>query len=79
MVLPDRDGAAHQLPRWAARFLGGHLVSASIYEVTISHARSAPLRGAAVSARIRWQGVRLYRRGLPVIPRPAHLSQEGVR
>jgi DUF1365 family protein len=54
-------------------------VNASIYEVTISHARSAPLRGLAVSARIRWQGVRLYRRGRPVIPRPAHLSQEGVQ
>ena len=38
-----------------------------------------PWSTAAVSARIRWQGVRLYRRGLPVIPRPAHLSQEGVQ
>ena len=34
---------------------------------------------AAVSLRIRWQGVRLYLRGLPVIPRPAHQSQEGVQ
>jgi uncharacterized protein len=34
---------------------------------------------AAVSVRIRWQGVRLYLRGLPVIPRPAHQSQEGVQ
>jgi DUF1365 family protein len=38
-----------------------------------------PWSTAAVSARIRWQGVRLYRRGLPVIPRPAHLPQEGVQ
>ncbi|MGH3179922.1 MAG: DUF1365 domain-containing protein [Streptosporangiaceae bacterium] len=38
-----------------------------------------PWSTAAVSARIRWQGVRLYRRGLPVIPRPAHQSQEGVQ
>jgi len=29
--------------------------------------------------RIRWHGVRLYLRGLPVIPRPAHQSQEGVQ
>ena len=38
-----------------------------------------PWSTAAVSARIRWQGVRLYLRGLPVIPRPAHQSQEGVQ
>jgi DUF1365 family protein len=38
-----------------------------------------PWSTAAVSARIRWQGVRLYLRGLPVIPRPAHLPQEGVQ
>jgi DUF1365 family protein len=38
-----------------------------------------PWSTAAVSARIRWQGVRLYLRGLPVIPRPAHQPQEGVQ
>jgi len=38
-----------------------------------------PWSAAAVSVRIRWQGVRLYLRGLPVIPRPAHQSQEGVQ
>ena len=38
-----------------------------------------PWSTAAVSARIRWQGVRLYRRGLPVIPRPAHQPQQGVQ
>ena len=38
-----------------------------------------PWSTAVVSARIRWQGVRLYLRGLPVIPRPAHQSQEGVQ
>lgn len=38
-----------------------------------------PWSTAAVSVRIRWQGGRLYRRGLPVIPRPAHQSQEGVQ
>jgi uncharacterized protein len=38
-----------------------------------------PWSTAAVSARIRWQGMRLYLRGLPVIPRPAHQSQEGVQ
>ncbi|HEY1001757.1 MAG TPA: DUF1365 domain-containing protein [Streptosporangiaceae bacterium] len=38
-----------------------------------------PWSTAAVSVRIRWQGVRLYLRGLPVIPRPAHQAQEGVQ
>jgi len=38
-----------------------------------------PWSTAVVSVRIRWQGVRLYLRGLPVIPRPAHQSQEGVQ
>jgi uncharacterized protein len=38
-----------------------------------------PWSTAAVSARIRWQGVRLYLRGLRVVPRPAHLPQEGVQ
>jgi DUF1365 family protein len=33
---------------------------------------------AAVSARIRLHGIRLYLRGLPVIPRPLHQSQEGT-
>jgi uncharacterized protein len=38
-----------------------------------------PWPAAVVSARIRWQGIRLYLRGLPVIPRPAHRPQEGVQ
>jgi hypothetical protein len=38
-----------------------------------------PWATVAVSVRIRWQGVRLYLRGLPVIPRPAHQIQEGVQ
>jgi uncharacterized protein len=38
-----------------------------------------PWSTAAVSALIRWQGIRLYLRGLPVVPRPAHPPQEGVQ
>ena len=38
-----------------------------------------PWSTAAVSALIRWQGIRLYLRGLRVVPRPAHPSQEGVQ
>jgi uncharacterized protein len=38
-----------------------------------------PWSTAAVSGRIRWQGIKLYLRGLAVAPRPAHLPQEGVQ
>jgi uncharacterized protein len=38
-----------------------------------------PASTAAVSARIRWQGARLYARGLRPQPRPRHTAQEGVR
>jgi uncharacterized protein len=38
-----------------------------------------PWSTAAVSGRIRWQGIKLYLRGLRVVPRPAHLPQEGVQ
>ncbi len=32
-----------------------------------------------VSARIRWQGIKLYLRGLRPVPRPAHVPQKGVQ
>ena len=38
-----------------------------------------PWSTAAVSALIRWQGIRLYLRGLPVVPRSSHKSQEEVQ
>jgi uncharacterized protein len=38
-----------------------------------------PWSTLVVSARIRWQGITLYRRGLPVVPRPPHPPQEGVQ
>jgi len=37
-----------------------------------------PWPTAAVTARIRWQGIKLYRRGLRIVPRPAQLPQEGI-
>lgn len=37
-----------------------------------------PVPGAAVAARIRWQGLKLYARGLRPLPRPPHPRQEGV-
>jgi uncharacterized protein len=38
-----------------------------------------PCSTAMVSARIRWQGIKLYARGLRPAPRPPHRSQEGVQ
>ena len=38
-----------------------------------------PASTAAVSGRIRWQGARLYARGLRPRPRPQHSPQEGMR
>ncbi|MCH0542111.1 DUF1365 domain-containing protein [Streptomyces sp. MUM 203J] len=38
-----------------------------------------PWSTAAVSAAIRWHGIRLRLRGLPVRPRPSHRPQEGLR
>jgi DUF1365 family protein len=38
-----------------------------------------PWSTAAVAARIRWQGIRLYLHGLPVAPRPPQQPQEGVQ
>jgi DUF1365 family protein len=66
---------------------GGHTFAASVRGRAVPATARAllaavvryPWTTAAVSARIRWQGVRLYLRGLPVIPRPAHQPQEGVQ
>jgi len=38
-----------------------------------------PCSTAVVSARIRWQGIKLYARGLRPLPRPPHRPQEGVQ
>ena len=56
----------------------GRAVPATV-RARLQAAARYPWSTVAVSARIRWQGVRLYLRGLPVIPRPAHQSQEGVQ
>ena len=65
----------------------GHSFAASVHgramPATVATLIRAALRHpwstAAVSIRIRWQGMKLYLRGLPVIPRPAHRPQEGVQ
>jgi len=45
----------------------------------IGAAARHPWSTAAVAARIRWQGLKLYLRGLRPEPRPAHRPQEGVQ
>jgi hypothetical protein len=65
----------------------GHSFTASVRGRGVPATRRAllasavrhPWSTAAVSARIRWQGIKLYLRGLRVAPRPAHLPQEGVQ
>jgi uncharacterized protein len=65
----------------------GHSFAASVHGRAVPATARAlagavirhPWSTAVVSARIRWQGVQLYLRGLPVIPRPAHPPQEGVQ
>ena len=52
-------------------------------EATLPHILSAalavPLAPLRVAAQIRWQGIRLWARRLPVIKRPHHPSQEAVQ
>ena len=45
----------------------------------MSAALAVPLAPLRVSAQIRWQGIRLWARRLPVIKRPHHPSQEAVQ
>jgi DUF1365 family protein len=66
---------------------GGSVFVASVHgtgapatgRALITAAARHPLAPLAVSALIRWQGIRLYLRGLPVVPRPPHPSQEGAQ
>ena len=60
---------------FAATVRGRAVPSRALLATVLRH----PWATAAVSLRIRWQGVRLYLRGLPVIPRPAHQPQQGVQ
>ncbi|WP_217487148.1 DUF1365 domain-containing protein [Rhodococcus sp. W8901] len=41
-------------------------------------ALEVPLAPLRVAAQIRWQGIRLWARGLPIRPRPVHQRQEAV-
>jgi len=56
----------------------GHAVPATRRALAAAALRH-PWSTAVVTARIRWQGSRLYLRGLRPVPRPAHQPQEGVQ
>jgi DUF1365 family protein len=55
----------------------GHLEPATRARVLRAVARN-PLPSHRVSALIRWHGVRLWLRRLPVVPRPAHQAPKGM-
>jgi DUF1365 family protein len=65
----------------------GHSFAASVHGRGVPATARALIRAtarhpwstAAVTVRIHWQGIKLYLRGLRVVPRPAHLPQEGVQ
>jgi DUF1365 family protein len=70
----------------------GHRFTAAVQGSAVPATRPALLRAALrhpwstvmVSARIRWQGIKLYARGLRPVPRPAHspparIPHEGVQ
>lgn len=46
-----------------------------LLRATVRH----PWSTAVVAARIRWQGIKLYRHGLRPVPRPPHVPQKGVQ
>jgi uncharacterized protein len=85
MSLPEPDGRLALSVRLDrpdgasfAASVRGRAVPATTRALLRAAARH-PWSTAAVSVRIRGQGVRLRLRGLPVIPRPAHQPQEGVQ
>ena len=65
----------------------GHRFFATVRGTAVPATRRALLRAAVrhpwstatVSARIRWQGIKLYARGLRPVPRPPRRPQEGVQ
>jgi uncharacterized protein len=81
-----RPGARLALSVGLERRNGDEFI-ASVRGTAVPASRRALLRAAArhpwstaaVSARIRWQGLVLYARGLRPLPRPPHPPQEGVQ
>jgi DUF1365 family protein len=72
VVLRRPGGAAPFVATVRGRRTGGD--RGSLLRAVARH----PWSTAAVSARIRWQGSKLYARGLRPAPRPPHRPQEGI-
>ncbi|GEM34420.1 hypothetical protein NN3_54270 [Nocardia neocaledoniensis NBRC 108232] len=54
------------------------LVRPASGSAVLAAALAHPVETWRIAARIRWQGLRLWRRGLPILPRTPHLSQEAL-
>lgn len=66
-----RKGERPFVTRWTGRPAAG-------WRDVLTLAVRAPLAAQLVTARIHWQGVKLWARRLPVLPRPRHEPQEAV-
>lgn len=74
-VILERDGH----PPFVATLRGdarhrGPAGRSAVLRTALRH----PIEPLRVMARIRWQGIRLWARGLPVLPRPTHHVNRGV-
>jgi DUF1365 family protein len=78
---PENSGPENSGPENSEKFTAG--VRGRAVPATARTLAAAALRHpwstVVVSARIRWQGSKLYLRGLRPVPRPAHQPQEGVQ
>ncbi len=65
---------------------GGSLFNAAVHgdlepatrRRTLKRVAANPLPSQRVSALIRWHGIRLWLRRLPVVPRPPHQAPKGM-
>jgi DUF1365 family protein len=77
-IVLSRPGARQDQQEKFAAGVHGRAVPATARTLAAAALRH-PWSTVVVSARIRWQGSKLYLRGLRPAPRPVHLPQEGVQ
>jgi hypothetical protein len=75
---PGPDGSPESSTEKFTAGLQGRAVRATPRTLAAAALRH-PWSTAVVTARIRWQGIKLYLRGLRPAPRPVHQPQEGVQ
>jgi hypothetical protein len=75
---PGPEGSAEGSTEKFTAGLQGRAVRATPRTLAAAALRH-PWSTVVVSARIRWQGIKLYLRGLRPAPRPVHQPQEGVQ